>query len=66
MTKTVQPCSCTSINETCKDLNKPNAEEKIFLLISPYDNMSVVSEKLDKLKDVLKGFSIELDIFYNK
>jgi len=64
MTKTEQSRSLVSINEADKGLSKPKEEEKIFLLLSAYDNMSVVSEKLDKLSDVLKGFSIELNVLH--
>jgi hypothetical protein len=65
MTKTEQFCSLVSINEAVKELNKHKAEDKLFILFSASDNMSVINERLAKLKDILKDFSIELNIFHD-
>lgn len=67
MTKTEQSCSWTLINKTDKDLIKPKeAEDKLFILFSAYDDMSVINEKLEKLKNILKDFSIEFNVFHDE
>jgi len=65
MTQTVQFSSWASLSEAGKDLtiNKPEKEDNISLLLSIFDNLNRLYEKLNKLNYVIQRKNIE-QIFY--
>jgi len=66
MTQTVQPRSWATLSNAGEDLNKPKAEEdNRSLLLSVFDSLNELYEKLNRLNYVIKRKNIELSI-YNK
>ena len=64
MTHTVQPRSLASLSEPRKDLpiRKPEeTEDNMSLLLSVYDSLNNLCEKLNRLDYVLKRKNIELN-----
>jgi hypothetical protein len=62
MTQTVQPRSWAYLSETGKDLNinKPETEDNMSLLLSVFDSLNTLCEKLSRLAYVLQRKNIEL------
>jgi len=62
MTKTTQPRFLASLSEPGKDLtiDKPETEDNMSLLLSVYDGLNKLTEKLSRLDYVLKRKNIEL------
>jgi hypothetical protein len=67
MTQTVQPRSWACLRETGNDLtiNKPEAEDNVSLLLSVFDSLNDLNEKLNRLSYVLQRKNIE-QILYQK
>ncbi|MDR2731125.1 MAG: hypothetical protein LBB81_09555 [Treponema sp.] len=67
MTQTTQPRSWANLSETGKDLNinKPVAEDNTRLLLSIFDSLNTLCEKLSRLDYVIKRKNIE-QILYRK
>jgi hypothetical protein len=68
MTQTIQPCSCALLIKADKDLtiNKESeAEDNMSLLLSVFDSLNKLCEKLCKLDYVLKRKNLE-QILYQK
>jgi len=67
MTQTTQPRSWAVLNNAGKDLNikKPEEEDNMSLLLSVFDSLNALYEKLNRLNYVIKRKNMELSI-YNK
>ena len=67
MTQTAQPRSWVTLNETGKDLSvqKPEEEDNWSLLLSVFDNLNNLCEKLSKLEYLLARMSIEQILYHN-
>jgi hypothetical protein len=67
MTKTTQPCTWGILNNTGKDLTikKPEAEDNRNLLLSVFDSLNNLYEKLNRLNYVLARRNIEQIIYRN-
>jgi len=67
MTQTTQPRSWATLSEAGKDLTirKPEAEDNRSLMLSVFDNLNDLREKLSRLEYLLKRKSIE-QILYPK
>jgi|GEM_PF-3609933 len=65
MTKTVQSRSCAYLDETRRDLNinKPEAEDYINLLLSLFDNLNALCEKLNRLDYLIRRKKMELSLY---
>jgi len=61
MTQTTQPCSGASLNKAGTDLtkDKPETEDNMSLLLSVYDSLNNLCEKLSRLDYVLKRKNME-------
>jgi hypothetical protein len=61
MTQTTQPRSWAFLSETEKDLtlNKPKAEDNMSLLISVFDSLNNLYEKLCRLEYVMQRRNME-------
>ena len=67
MTQTTQPRSWATLSETGKDLTirKPQTEDNRSLVLSVFDSLNELCEKLSRLEYLLKRKSIE-QILYQK
>ena len=67
MTQTTQPCSWAVLNKPGKSLNinKPEAEDNGKLLLSVFDSMNNLCEKLNKLNYLLQRRVLEQNIYRN-
>jgi hypothetical protein len=67
MTQTVQPRSWTYLGEMGKDLtiNKPETEDNVGLLLSIFDSLNSLNEKLNRLNYVIQRKNMEY-ILYQK
>ena len=65
MTKTTQPRSWAVISNTGRDLNikKPEAEDNLSLMLSVYDSLNNLYEKLNRLAYLLKRKNMEQSIY---
>jgi len=64
MTKTTQPRSWGVISNRGEDLNikKPEAEDNFSLMLSIYDSLNNLYEKLNRLDYLMKRKTMELSI----
>jgi hypothetical protein len=67
MTQTTQPRSWAVLNNAGKDLNikKPEEEDTLSLLLSVFDSLNALYEKLNRLNYVIKRKNMELSIYNN-
>jgi hypothetical protein len=67
MTQTIQPCSWAVLNKPDKDLtkNKPEAEDNRKLLLSVFDSLNNLCEKLNRLNYLLQRRNLEQIIYRN-
>ena len=67
MTQTTQPRSWATLSEAGKDLTigKPQTEDNRSLMLSVFDSLNELCEKLSRLEYLLKRKSIE-QILYQK
>jgi len=63
MTQTVQYRSCGYINKTEKKLSIDKPEDNMRLLLSIFDSLNNLCEKLNRLDYVIKRKKIELSIY---
>jgi hypothetical protein len=64
MTQTTQPRSLAFIHNAGKDLNrKPEIEDNMRLLLSVFDSLNNLCEKLNRLNYVIQRKNMELDIY---
>ncbi|MDR2596610.1 MAG: hypothetical protein LBC76_04730 [Treponema sp.] len=63
MTQTVQSRSCGYLNETEKSINKPETEDNTTLLLSLFDSLNNLCEKLTRLDYVIKRKKLELSLY---
>jgi len=68
MTQTVQSRSCGSLNEAEKNINinKPETEDNVTLLLSLFDSLNNLSEKLTRLDYVIKRKKLELSLYQKR
>jgi hypothetical protein len=64
MTQTVQPRSWTCLSERGKDLTvskpyKPETEDNLSLMLSLFDSLNDLSEKINRLNYILQRREIE-------
>jgi len=61
MTQTTQPCSWAVLNKADKSLtrNKPETEDNRKLLLSVFDSMNNLCEKLNRLNYLLQRRKLE-------
>jgi hypothetical protein len=62
LTQTVQPRSWVCLSKTEKDLNldKPEPEDNISLLLSVYDSLNTLCDKLNRLNYVIQRKKLEI------
>jgi hypothetical protein len=65
MTQTIQPCSWAVLNKADKGLNNPEAEDNRKLLLSLFDSMNTLCEKLNRLNYVIQRRQLEQIIYRN-
>ena len=67
MTKTVQLRSVALLDDTGKNLviSKPGIEDNIRLLLSLYDNLNILCEKLHELDYLLNRKELKLILYEN-
>jgi hypothetical protein len=65
MTQTVQPRSFAYLSEAEKDLNinKPEAEDNMSLLLSVFDSLNTLCEELSRLDYLVQRKKIELLLY---
>jgi len=65
MTQTVQSRSCGYLSETEKNINinKPKIEDNAALLLSLFDSLNNLCEKLTRLDYVIKRRMLELSLY---
>jgi len=65
ITQTIQPRSWILLNETKKNPNKNTneTEDNMRLLLSVYDSLNNLSEKLNRLSYILQRKKMELILF---
>jgi len=69
MTQTTQPCSWAVLNKPGKSLNinKPEAEDNGKLLLSVFDSLNNLCEKINKLNYLIQRRNLEQIIYsWNK
>jgi hypothetical protein len=61
MTETIQPRSRVTLNNTEKyfTINKPQEEDNISLLLSIFDNLNNLYEKLNRLNYLIERRNVE-------
>ena len=67
MTKTIQVRSSALLNNAGKNLatSKPGTEDSIRLLLSLYDSLNILYEKLHRLDYLLNRIKMELILYKN-
>ncbi|MDR2575737.1 MAG: hypothetical protein LBC52_04760 [Treponema sp.] len=67
MTQTTQPCSWAVLNKTDKGLtkNKPEMEDNEKLLLSLFDSMNNLCEKLNRLNYLIQRKELEQLLYRN-
>jgi len=67
MSRTIQPRSWASLSNAGENLNekKPETENNKTLLISLFDNLNTLKEKLNKLDYLLKRIEIEHNLYFD-
>jgi site-specific recombinase len=60
LTQTVQYCSWAFLNET----GKPETEENMRLLLSVYDSLNNLYERLSRLNYVIERKNLELSLYH--
>jgi hypothetical protein len=67
MTRTIQPRSFACLNEAGKTLTinkpKPETEDNMSLLLSVFDSLNNLCEKLNRLNYVIQRRHLELSIY---
>jgi len=68
MAQTIQSRSCVSLNEAEKNIsmNKPETEDNFTLLLSLFDSLNNLSEKLTRLDYVIKRKKLELSLYQKR
>lgn len=66
MTQTVQHRSLVLLDDAGNDLraNKPETEDNMSLLLSIFDSLNTLCEKLSRLDYALKRKNIELNLYW--
>jgi hypothetical protein len=66
MTQTVQSRSCAYLDETRRNLNinKPEAENYINLLLSLFDSLNTLCEELSRLDYLIRRKKMELGLYH--
>jgi hypothetical protein len=61
MTRTIQPCSWAYLSEAEKNLTliKPETEDNVMLLLSVFDSLNKLCEKLNRLNYIIQRKNIE-------
>jgi len=67
MTQTTQPCSWAVLNKADRSLakNKPETEDNRELLLSLFDSLNNLCEKLNRLNYVIQRRKLEQSIYSN-
>jgi len=65
MTQTTQPCSWAVLNKPDKSptINKPEAEDNGKLLLSVFDSLNNLSEKINRLNYLIQRRNLEQIIY---
>ncbi|MDR2718006.1 MAG: hypothetical protein LBB89_08085 [Treponema sp.] len=68
MTRTIQPRSWANLSEAEKNLNlnKPEAEDNMGLLLSVFDSLNTLCERLNRLNNVLQRKDIKEILYLQK